>query len=370
MQILNGFGIEVDEKSDEEWILNIPSYRSDIKFPADIIEDIGRMYGYQNVPNRPPVNQLVVPPTNRKIEVVQKVRAALTASGLDEVITYPFFSEVDKETFNLKGLIPIINPQSSDYKYLRSTLLPSLTKVVSLNARYFDHFGIFEVAKKFARPNGDTSSEEPLDEQPMEIETVTAMFFNQRDSSIFELKGAVENVFTALHISNISFSENGTVKINHKKVGEIGLMDSKILHYYGVEYPVSYVELDLASLIENYVEVVQFKPISKFPGTKLDYSVMVPVNLPISEIEKAIPEHPYIVDKTVIDIYKNVKEQNKKSVSLRVFIQKMDENITANDAYDFGVWIENKLKQIPDLEIRGGGVSKPVDYQSTDLNLV
>jgi phenylalanyl-tRNA synthetase beta chain len=368
-QILSGFGIEVNLDDKDVWKLSIPSYRSDIKFAADVIEDIGRMYGYENIPNRPPVNQVVIPGINKKVEVTQKIRNTLTGSGLDEVITYPFIPEEDKQNFNLKGLIPILNPQTTDYKYLRSTLLPSLTHVVALNAKYFEEFGIFELARTFLRPN-NVDSEDFITEQPREVETVTAMYYSQKEKeqSIFKLKGAVENVMTTLHIQNFSFTPDGEINIGNEKVGKIGLVDAKALHNNGIEIPVSYVELDLLPLLDHYVDVVQFKPVSKYPGTRLEYSVIIPSDQPIASIYQAIPTHQLIVDIQIKDIYRNLKEAGKKSVLIAVYIQSSDKNITASDAYDIGKWIETKLTSIPQLELRGS-VQKPADYKPTDLHL-
>jgi len=157
-RVFGGFEIKIDKNLEPStWNLEIPTYRPDVKEPADLIEDIGRMFGYQNIPSITPVNRLAVPAKNLKLTVLNKVRKALTGSGLDEVITYPFISQKEMEslqpgTFNLQPeQIEIINPFSEEYKWLRPTLVGSHAKVVGLNAKYFDDFGIFEIARKFIK---------------------------------------------------------------------------------------------------------------------------------------------------------------------------------------------------------------------------
>jgi phenylalanyl-tRNA synthetase beta chain len=377
-RVLNGFDIKILEKKENLWSLEIPTLRPDIKEPSDIIEEIGRMYGYQNIPNRSPINRLTPPKRNLKLECTRKIKSAMLSSGLDEVITYSFISQKDIDAFGLKNPITLINPLSQDYLYLRPTLIPSLMKVVGTNVKYFDSFGLFEISRKFLRKKGEVKKyEEDHGEslQPDEVQVVSAVYYDKalKNQSIFILKGAVINMFEGILSKeaqqSTKFEINGDIFLGNTLLGKIGLVGKAGLGLNDVEYPVAYVELDLATLVQNYDSKREYKPFSKQQGTRIDYSVLIDKDLPVNRVFEVIPEHEWIVSKEIIDVYKDIKDQPaKKSVSVRIYMQKMDGTITSSESYDLGKAIESKLLEIPNLEIRGGGASKPTDYNSSESN--
>jgi phenylalanyl-tRNA synthetase beta chain len=378
-RILDGFGIKITSTNESgTWMLEIPSYRPDIKEPADIIEDIGRMFGYQNIPSITPVNKLVIPPRNPKVIALKKIRKALNAAGLDEVITYPFIAEKDLRTiFNLqstifnKEMIPLVNPLSSEYKYLRTTLVASMAKVTGLNARHFDTFGVFEIAKKFIRKPGEVlpyEKDHGASMQPDEIEVVSMMYYSkeEKEKGIFHLKAALENVTQELGINKkqVVFGVDGEVLLNNREIGRIGLLTDKQLKVYELDYPASYLEVELKPLLDQFKDTRSVKPFSKFQGTTVDYSVLVPLTASVSSVEAAIPSHACLVSKEVVDVYKGLKDvDGKKSITIRVYLQKNDATVTAGEVYEIAQIIEAKLKSVEGLEIRGGGVQKPANYQ-------
>jgi len=387
-KVFDGFGIKKNEvitKHDEVgvakeiWKVEIPTYRSDLKESADLIEDIGRMYGYQNIPKVVPVNGLVLPERNRKVTVLNKIRKALTSSGLDEVITYPFISEKDVnalKSVNLLGSyllgrkidepLALVNSLSEDYKFLRPTLIGSMAKVIGLNLKYFDKFGIFEISRRFlpsVQEKKSYTEDHGESQRPEEVQVVTLGFYSkkEKENAVFELKGAIENLFAELRVSDYEINQNGEISINGKNVGRILILDRRFGDNYDIETPSIYAEILLDELIENYVDTVHFRQFSKFQGSRLDYSVFVPLNTPVASVEAAIPGNALIVEKKVSDVYRNQKEGlNKKSILVSIKLQKSDANITSEEVYEVGIQIENALRQIEGLEIRGGGIQKSV----------
>lgn len=361
-RVLNGFGITIDKKSDDSWNITIPAYRPDLKEAADIVEDIGRMYGYQNIPSVTPVNQLIAPPLNKKVDVLRKIRTSLTASGLDEVLTFSFLSQKDVDVFGLEDAIQVINPLSEEYKYLRKTVTPSLTKVIQENVKYFDKFGIFEISRAFLPKAGNKktySEDHGESQQPEEIEVVSLTFYSkdEKEKSIYTVKGALQNLFDELQIINYSFGRDGEVFLNNENIGTINLLNQEILKEYDIDYPVSYAEIKLLPLLNEYKDTRLFRPYSKFQGTKLDYSVLVPMDLPVEEVLMRIPELELIQNKEIFDIYRDsARLGDKKSVSVRIYLQKIEGNLIDEEITQAGLEIEKGLKQIKDLEIRGGGV--------------
>ncbi len=400
-RILNGFGIVIkgvipngasvgqevrdfknisvqlasDSHKEGIWLLEVPAYRPDIKESADIIEDIGRMFGYQNIPEITPVNRLVIPSRNIKVVALRKIRKALNASSLDEVITYPFISEKDVAAFDLVNSIPLVNPLSNEYKYLRKTLTPSLSKVTGLNAKYFDNFGVFEIAKQFIRKSGEVL---PYDQdhgasmQPEEIEVISMMFYSktEKERGIFHLKAAFENLAQELGVVNYEFNVDGEIFLNNNQIGSIGLLSEKQLKSYELDYPASYLEVQLQPLLDNFKDTVSVKPFSKSQGSSIDYSLLVPLNTPVRSVEASVPNHPYITQKEIVDVYRGLKDvKEKKAVTIRLYLQKPDSNISANEVYDIAQTVEAELKKVVGLEIRGSGVQKPAGYHQSSLEV-
>jgi phenylalanyl-tRNA synthetase beta chain len=377
-RILKGFDIVINERPDGKWKLSIPSYRPDIKEPADLIEDIGRMFGYQNIPAITPVNKLVVPPRNPKVTALRKIRKALNASGLDEVITYPFIADKDVEVFGLSDSIAIVNPLSNEYKHLRKTLTPSLSKVTGLNAKYFDKFGVYEIARKFIRKSGEVlpyEKDHGASMQPDEIEVISMMYYSkdEKERGIFHLKAALENMMQELGIKDLdishrldhsySIASNGEIHISGKHIGRMGLLTDSQLEQYELDYPASYLEIELQPVLDQMIDTRSVKPFSKYQGTSIDYSVLMPKKWAVQNLLNVIPEHSWIVEKEIIDVYTGLKDvADKKSVTIRLHLQKPDANITASEVYDIAQLVQTGIAKIPGTEIRGGGVQKPSNY--------
>ena len=370
-QVFDGFSIGYEEKSDTDWTLTIPTYRPDVKEPADLVEDIGRMYGYQNIPVSIPVNQLIVPARNKKVEIKKKIRNALLSSGLDEVITFSFISQNDIDKFGYNKIIKIVNPLSEEYIYLRPSLIPSLTKVTSLNAKSFDKFGIFEIARKFLPRDIEKLAYE-LDHgesmQPDEIEVVSATYYDkaEKNNSIFELKGALENLFYELKISDYKIMSDGKIYINDKGIGVIGLLNKEQLNNYELNYAVSYFEIELQPLLDNYNDKKKYKPFSRYQGSSISYSLFVPKELThasvVENITSVASQFDYIYgwETTSGDGFE-IKDmpENMKPFFIEIKLQKSETNISDEDKYSVGLAIEESIKnKLPNAIIRGGGIQK------------
>ena len=380
-KVLGGFGIRLLDENENIWTLEIPTFRPDIKEPSDLIEDIGRMYGYQNIPVVTPVNELTIPPINPKVQVKTKSRKALNGSGLDEVLAFSFISAKDIQNLEKLGIpatsaVKIVNPLSNEYDYLRTSLIPSLAKFAALNLKYLNEFGGFEIARKYEK---NPAKSLPYDEdkgesqRPVETELISGIYFDKKnpENSLAKLKGALENLAYELRIGELRIDNLGGVLIGDQKIGQIQMLDSSYLAEYDIDVKCAVFEIELQGLVNNYVETIQFKDFSRFQGTKLEYSILIPENLSIQELKNYLPVHELIVKSEVLEVYRDKKKfGEKKSVLVRFDLQKMDGNLTSHEAYEVGQRIEESLKRAEGLEIRGGGVSKPTASVISDQSSV
>ena len=173
--------------------VTVPTWRAtkDISIKDDLVEEIGRMVGYEEITPAAPLVASVVPPSDPMRAYLRQVRAQLAAQGFTEVYNYSFVNEADAKRFLLeaKDHIAIENPIASELTHLRRSLLPGVFKNVVHNVRHFREFRLFEIGKEI--------HPQPGDGLPNEVTHGVAALYNAQgdEQDFFELKRVAECVF-------------------------------------------------------------------------------------------------------------------------------------------------------------------------------
>lgn len=149
-RILKGLGFKV-KFSASKLLVEAPTARLDVSLAEDVIEEMGRIYGYENIPPRFPIAVLIPPKRNLDIFWEDFAKNILKEAGFFEVYNYSFFSKKEKEIFGLTKLIEVENPNSADYQFLRSILIPNLLNDIKKNQAFFERMRIFEL-EEFSFP--------------------------------------------------------------------------------------------------------------------------------------------------------------------------------------------------------------------------
>ena len=144
-------------KVDHSFNVTVPSWRAtkDISIKEDLVEEIGRMIGYDNITPVAPLSPARVPPANHERAFHHKVRQMTASQGFTEVYNYSFISEESAKAFGFTNLVEVANPIASDQNYLRPSLLPGILKNIADNSRHFDSFRFFEIGKEI-HPDHET----------------------------------------------------------------------------------------------------------------------------------------------------------------------------------------------------------------------
>lgn len=340
MEIVNRLGFEV-EKNNNIMKINIPSRRLDISIKEDIIEEIGRIYGVNNIESKPiilPIKQGKVDITNREI------RKKLATLGLNETLTHSLVSENEAIRFTRENdkerTISVIKSIAEDKKYLRQSILTSLLKVYEYNKSYnIDDIRLFEISKAFYKENEELKEEERLG---ILISGEYETGLNKNKIDFYVLKGLAEEVLEFLgYGARYSFEAQKDIPTDfHPGMSAKIIVAGKEVGFMGRIHPelkkeeVYLLEINLSKLFNNVPTRTIYKEFSKTPSVKKDISILVDKNITAKEIEKVIKQSGGKILKSVkvFDVYtgKNIDE-NKKSMGFNLELVKENDTLTSEE---------------------------------------
>jgi|LSQX01.2.fsa_nt_gb phenylalanyl-tRNA synthetase beta chain len=343
IQYLNGLGLE--SKCYEGVIhTTIPTVRLDLNTEVDLIEEIGRLYGFHNIISKPLVGVLTrgVKPYSRTIE--DKVKANLLGLGFNEVMTYSFISPKAYDKINIKvdnplrDYIKLINPLGVDYSVMRTTLIPTMMELLSRNYnRGVESAYAFEIGNIFI------AKSLPVTELPEERKILSIGFYG--DDDFFFLKESLNKVLNRLGIKDIvyireeeneSFHPGRTAKIivNGEELGIIGEIHVDVLENYDIEKRVYIGHLDFDKIIQLTNLDIKYKALPKYPSMSRDIAVVVEESVLVGDIENIILKHGEgIIEKVeLFDIYRGDQiEDGLKSIAFSIIYRSYEKTLTEEE---------------------------------------
>lgn len=268
--------------------VGIPTFRTDIKQAIDLVEEVGRIYGYNNFPKTLPSGS---PPQkfNSNTRFDNELKKILTSTGLDEVYGNPLTSINALEGLGIRSekCLKVENRLVADYEYLRPTLLTSLIDAVKQNQEISNKFSFFELGTTFTINKGQNN----LPNQPKKLGIV----FVGHDFTY--VKGVLDFILDGLGISGIKIKEENTtfpfsrptisILLGNKTAGTLGFIPEEHLSKLGVELPLFAMELDLETLKNNCRQTL-FKKIPKYPTVKENISLFIPNEVNYDDIHNTI----------------------------------------------------------------------------------
>ena len=300
-------------------LAEVPTRRLDVSLAEDLIEEIGRIYGYEKIPAVFPVVSLI--PSKRNLDIFWEniVKNILKEAGFTEVYNYSFISE--------KGGVEVENPVSSEYKYLRPSLIPNLLKNIEKNLRYFSEIKIFELGKVF--------------EGRKEKRQLSGSVVGQ---DFYYLKGVIDLLLNKLGISDIQYEERGLrvalIKVNGTA---LGFLKEKVF------------ELDFEKLQKLASEEHQYHPLSKFPSAVRDLAILVPRETKVVEVLNKINAAGgrLVRDIDLFDIYQGTElPQGKKNLAFHIVYQAEDRTLKSEEIDKIHQKIIKTLEKKPRWQVR------------------
>jgi len=314
----------------------IPTRRIDLKNQEDLIEEIGRIYGYENIKEQTLVVEVKTPPQNVKRDFENELRDIMTGFGFSEVMNYSFYGKEDVEKCNTKeeDHIEVSNPLSLEQQYLRRSLVSNILKNVDLNLKNFPKVKIFEIGKKFCNDKGKFSEGTILFGAFADVSVKDLLFF--------EIKGKVQSLLDKIAVKNIEYIALGSeykfwhpsraAKIIHsgKKIGRIGEINPQILAKYGIKQRVAVFGLKIEELIKISDQEKQYELINKFPSVKRDVSMFISDDVKYADIERKI----YSIGGKLalgVELFDIFEKADEKSLALRIEIGLKEKTLTSEE---------------------------------------
>jgi len=315
-KILNSLGFHIKMRAKNIFLVSIPSHRSDVNLAIDLIEEIARIYGYENIPKSlPAVKPQVTKDETR--DLVSQIKNILLGLSFNEVITYSLIDKDLLQGFEDEqgvGAIEILNPLSKEQEILRSTLIPSLCACIAYNLNQKqEYINIFEVAKVFLESKLAPKEELVLG---IALSGAKSLLLEQGlikdEASPLHLKGVLEALFERLGIKDYSFNNQEaifttSIYVCKEKIGLMMMLPKDILGKFNIKNKDVFVlELSLDKVFSYAKPKKEFIPLPKYPGIARDISFILKDDISIKEVLDALKEKgkPQLEDIKIVDYYK------------------------------------------------------------------
>ncbi len=372
---LTRLGFEM-KKSANVFDIRVPSWRAtkDVDIAEDLIEEIARMHGYENIEGHLP--PLPIVPPGDFIERTEKHRARrILALGLNcsEAIRYSFYSEEDVKRCMLDEAqhLRVENYLSEDQTHMRTTLVPNMLKAIHLNLKYQETVRLFEIGRTYIEDGY----------MPIEEKYLCSVFADGRrkkknagplDESFFVAKGTLEKFFELFGATGYKFTKTDNppayahpkkcleIQYRGKSIGHLFTVHPAVLKNYDVEADTAVFELNFTQMVAAGINKVEYKALSKFPDLTFDVSVAIDEKTEIADIEKVIKNESGKLMKSIelFDIYQGANlEKGKKSLAFRITLHSDERTLTDEDMAEIQKKIFDKLTA-KGGEIRGLGETK------------
>lgn len=350
--ILESLGFKIKKEDSTSQTYLIPHWRlNDINIPQDLIEEIARIYGYDNLTGHlpPTVN---IQPANNNFKWENKIKQALKFWGFFEVINYSMISSelLNKSGFDNQDCIKIANPLSEEWVYMRPSLIPSLMETVAKNKKI--KIKIFEMANVYSNMGKNQLPEENLN--------LSLLISGE---SFADLKGILESLMEEAGINDYDLSSyslektaygkifhssrRAEINIKDKSIGFIGEIKKSITQKFGLEEKIIILDLDFASIAKMANEEKKYQPLAKYPPIIEDLSFVIPSKTYLKEIINLIKKTSLII-KTVdlIDTYED-------SRTFRLAYQHQEKTLTDKEVAEIRKKIISNLKEKLNVKLKG-----------------
>ena len=357
--ILESLEMKIVSETAEGWVIDVPVYRIDVQRDVDVIEDILRIYGYNNVEFSDNVksNLSYQTPTDRSYKLQNLISEQLCGCGFNEILNNSLTRSAyydNLSTYPVSHCVMLMNPLSADLNCMRQTLLFGGLESVEHNAkrkngniRFFEFGNCYDYNidhKKEGETLAEFSEDYRLGLWVSGSRVDNNWAHPNEKSSVYELKAYVENILVRLgvnlqkgifgNLANDIYSAGLSITTSSgRQLGTMGIVSPKICKELDIETDVYYAELSWTLLMKEIKKSkVTFSEISKFPAVKRDLALLLDKNVQFAEIEKIATESERKLLKNIalFDVYegKNLPA-GKKSYAVSFYLQ--DEGKTLND---------------------------------------
>ena len=370
--------------------VTVPNHRLDCEYPADLIEEIARVHGYDRIPVTEMADRLPPQRANRDLELEEEVRDVLVGCDLQEVITYSPTSLAREaaldpsktaEDLPADAYVTLSNPISQERSVMRHSLLPGALETVAANLRYRDRVEIFEVGQVFLLGPGEELPKEPRhlamvmtgprdDRHWLVTDGPDRLAERSRRSlDFFDLKGVVETLLARLHVTGATYepTEQSTfqpgrtarLRVGDADIGLLGELHPAVREAFDLpDCRVAAADLDLEALLAQVPPIWLVEPVSAYPAVLQDLAIVVDEEVPAATVQELIAKTGGFLLKEVklFDVYQgDPVPAGKKSLAYALAFQAPDKTLRDAIVAKQVKRIVGRLRKELGAELRGQG---------------
>ena len=350
----------------------IPSWRYDLSLEADLVEEVARLYGLDNIPDTMPSAPSVSSLDDRPFRAKMRVREVATALGFSEAMHYSFLSKKELDDFDGRSAanrLVIPDPVSSEYGVMRDSLLPQMMGSLGRNASHqLETALLFEVGKVFFLKDGKPSEAErlslgfvgPVGREPLRTRAAVS-----EEEAVLWMKGAVSELVAKLHCGHLEFAAAEhpafapgaalAVKLNGRQIGVLGALSAKLRHPYRLTTQMALCELELPALIKRVDELGKVSAVPQFPLIRRDVALVAARDVSHETIERIIRKSggKELTRVALFDIFKakDLKD-GRRSLAYALEFRSSERTLTDDEVGKAFTRIVEALKATAGIEVR------------------
>ena len=349
----------MDHSDNESLEVVHPSFRVDIDRPVDLMEEVARLWGYNNIPTTYPLIPAMAKPLNERSNQRNRIKNILVALGFSEAINYSFVHPLSGDRIELdpgdsrRNTVAILNPLSEEQAVMRTSLMPGILDTMRKNiAQQVRNLRLFEVGHIFISTGRDR--------QPEETEMLLGLWTGNREEmswsnrrtecDFYDIKGVVEGLFDGLDVRQARFTGaepdmcrytlggvTASIQVENDIVGLVGQLHPKVLDNYDLKQSAFIFELNLGMLYRHITDDIQFRSISAYPAISRDVTLIVDKGVEsgaLLEHVQALGE-VLVEDLHFVDVFDGDPiPPSKKSVSFRITYRSETETLSDDRVND------------------------------------
>ncbi len=355
---LKGLNLEVVENTGEFFVVKAPPYRRDIAMEEDVIEEVARMFGFDNIlPELPRTTfgaDKTVSSAGRIMPVKRKFRAAFLVSGYTETINYSFIGRSDLDLLRLgkddtrRDCVAVQNPLRDEDALMRTCMVPSLLRNLVTNvAQGNREFQLFEQSRVFLSRPGEALPEEREHLAALIYREKVKGLYRDETPDFFRLKGLLEALFADMRVAGVSWKrstepflhpgQSADIVLGGTKIGFAGVLSPLVVNALDIKAQKSsvvVVELDLTSLMPHLGTGADYRSIARFPFVERDTALVVDAALEAASILELVRafRSDVIEETSIFDVYEGASlGEGKKSVAFSVRYRALGRTLTDDE---------------------------------------
>jgi len=376
---LNALEMEIQDLDEDTIRVKPPTYRVDLIREVDLMEEVARMEGYDNIPVTLPYIRPAEDIDNPETNLHESVSDILAGMGFSEIINYSFISpeSVDfleaKQESPLRSFVELRNPLTVDQSVMRTSLVPGLLTTLKYNVTHGEtDLKLFEWGKTFTKNGqGELPNEKPV------LSSIMAGCYDKkewhntsRNIDFYDIKGTAEVLFKSLGLKNISYRRTELeslydpdvscgIFVSNTLLGSIGQVSSKVVENYDIKLDSVFImEIDLEALLEATGEnIINFESFTRYPAVLRDLSIEVDKGIESTVIRDIIESNGknLVESVNIFDLYEGDKlEESKKAISFRICFRSGKGTLDGKEVNDLYDAIIKKIRKETGGKLREG----------------